>query len=281
MYFNIRKPPLCSQVLWNPVNFFFPRPTSNISASNRSPIPSPSSPQQFSSSGHTRSQDSSRPIPSIPPANNPRGEIIFSSCVDKSFREGYDCYHLAFEKKREEVVRQTNDRKRMERWRWVYKLPFWTLPLSSLPCPPSDLTGPDASMSPYSRNSSQSSRGRGTLEVGHHLVLPDPAVQCHRPGKGVGVVCRWPANKGQYARWGLDKEILLADELHPMMVARIWIGVMVAGMCVVTGGWESWMNKVTCECEPLKEVGLKDCPARVLPLSLKLVRISSTHITHI
>ena len=37
-------------------------------------------------------------------------------------------------------------------------------------------------------------------EVGHHLVLPDPAVQCHRPGKGVGVVRRSPANKGQYAR---------------------------------------------------------------------------------
>jgi len=68
-------------------------------------------------------------------------------------------------------------------------------------------------------------------EVGHHLVLPDPTVQCRRPGKGVGVIRRWPANKGQYARWGVDKgEILLADELHLMMVARIRIAVMVAGV---------------------------------------------------
>jgi len=70
-------------------------------------------------------------------------------------------------------------------------------------------------------------------EVGHHLVLLDPVVQCHRPGKGVGVVRRWPT-KGQYAHWGMDKgEILLADELHPMMVDRIRIGVMVAGVCAV------------------------------------------------
>ena len=166
MYFNTRKPPLRSQVLWNPVNFFFPRPTSNISASSRFPIPSPSSPQQFSSSGHTRSQDGSRPIPSIPPANNPRGEIIFSSRVNKSFREGYDRYRLAFEKKRGEVVRQIDDQKRMERWWWVYKLPFWTSPPSSSPRPLSDLAGPDTSISPYSRNSSQSSRGRGTPRSG-------------------------------------------------------------------------------------------------------------------
>lgn len=148
------------------MNFFFPRPTSNIPASNRFPMASPSSPQQFSSSGHTHSQDGSRPIPSIPPANNPRGEIIFSSRVDRSFREGYDRYRLAFEKKREEVVRQINDQKRMERWWWVYKLPFWTSPPSSSPRPSSDPAGPDASMSPYSRNSSQSSRGRGTPRSG-------------------------------------------------------------------------------------------------------------------
>ena len=148
------------------MNFFFPRPTSNISASSRFPIPSPSSPQQFSSSGHTRSQDGSRPIPSIPPANNPRGEIIFSSRVNKSFREGYDRYRLAFEKKRGEVVRQIDDQKRMERWWWVYKLPFWTSPPSSSPRPLSDLAGPDTSISPYSRNSSQSSRGRGTPRSG-------------------------------------------------------------------------------------------------------------------
>lgn len=35
-------------------------------------------------------------------------------------------------------------------------------------------------------------------EVGHHLVLPDPAVQCHHPGKEAEVVHRCPV-KDRYA----------------------------------------------------------------------------------
>jgi len=34
------------------------------------------------------------------------------------------------------------------------------------------------------------------------------------------------------------------------------------------------MNKVTCECELLKGVGLKDYPTQVLPLFLELFPVS-------
>jgi len=42
----------------------------------------------------------------IPASTNPRGELIFSSRVDKSFREGYERYRAAFERRREEKARQ-------------------------------------------------------------------------------------------------------------------------------------------------------------------------------
>lgn len=39
-------------------------------------------------------------IPPIPPSQNPRGELIFSSRVEKSFRERYEYYREGFEKRR-------------------------------------------------------------------------------------------------------------------------------------------------------------------------------------
>ncbi|KAF6744332.1 hypothetical protein DFP72DRAFT_1078873 [Ephemerocybe angulata] len=41
-----------------------------------------------------------------PPASNPRGELVFSSRVDKSFRDGYERCRLAFERKRAEKARE-------------------------------------------------------------------------------------------------------------------------------------------------------------------------------
>lgn len=55
------------------------------------------------------------PIPPIPPSNNPRGELIFSSKVKPDFREGYEKYRAAFERRREE-------RKTLEsrgKWKWI------------------------------------------------------------------------------------------------------------------------------------------------------------------
>ncbi|KXN81988.1 hypothetical protein AN958_03335 [Leucoagaricus sp. SymC.cos] len=147
MYFNTRKPPLHSKFRWNPLSFFFPRPEHTHSTSPP-PSRSPSPP----TAGRNRSQSGSRPIPSIPPATNPRGELIFSSRVDKTFREGYVKYRTAFEKKREEAIRQINEQKRIERWWWLYKLRFWAPPPT-----PSSLIPPT-----FSRTvSNSSSRGRG------------------------------------------------------------------------------------------------------------------------
>jgi len=51
---------------------------------------------------------------SIPPSHNPRGELIFSSRVDKTFREGYERYRAAFERRREEKARE--EARRNARW---------------------------------------------------------------------------------------------------------------------------------------------------------------------
>lgn len=40
----------------------------------------------------------------IPPTRNARGEIVFSSRVDSNFREGYERYRNAFERKRREKL---------------------------------------------------------------------------------------------------------------------------------------------------------------------------------
>ncbi|KAK4054486.1 hypothetical protein OIV83_000980 [Microbotryomycetes sp. JL201] len=45
------------------------------------------------------------PIPPIPPAQNPRGEMIFSSRVSAAFREGYERYRGEWERRRAEATR--------------------------------------------------------------------------------------------------------------------------------------------------------------------------------
>jgi len=77
MHLNMRTPP--------PASFLFSRPTS--------PTPAPVPP---------RSPTNRRPIPPMPPTSNPRGELIFSSRVDRGFRDAYERYRAAFERRREE-----------------------------------------------------------------------------------------------------------------------------------------------------------------------------------
>ncbi|KAG6892617.1 hypothetical protein C0992_013210, partial [Termitomyces sp. T32_za158] len=98
MYFNVRKPPLRAKfnINYNPLAFFFPR-----DPPAPAPLPAPATAQR-------RTRDASPlpgtsiPIPAIPPATNPRGELIFSSRVDRAFREGYERHRAAFERRREE-----------------------------------------------------------------------------------------------------------------------------------------------------------------------------------
>jgi Spo7-like protein len=126
MYFNVRKPSLRSKISFNPLSFFFPRPDEKLSSqshSARSRSPSPTR-------SLSRSSSASRPIPSIPPATNPRGELIFSRRIDKNFRESYERYRSAFQRRREEKERAE------WRNRWLGKLLFWrTTPSPGLVVP--------------------------------------------------------------------------------------------------------------------------------------------------
>ncbi|KAJ7165152.1 hypothetical protein C8R46DRAFT_997738 [Mycena filopes] len=93
MYLNVRKPPLRSKFFPNPLSFFFPRPTQEPA--------SPSSPTSQNSRSTTPPRATgTTTIPPMPPTTNPRGELRFSSRVDRAFREGYERYRANFERKR-------------------------------------------------------------------------------------------------------------------------------------------------------------------------------------
>jgi len=143
MYLNVRKPPLRSKFYWNPLSFFFPRPQAPSLASSPSPPPSPSPPGTRS-----RSASTSRPMQAIPPAKSPRGELIFSSRVDKNFRESYERHRAAFERRREE--KEYLDWKKT----WCGILMFWQRPPMA--------TVAQQHPPPPSRTASTSSRSRGS-----------------------------------------------------------------------------------------------------------------------
>ncbi|OSD00571.1 hypothetical protein PYCCODRAFT_1479037 [Trametes coccinea BRFM310] len=104
MYLNMRQPPLRSKLPFNPFAFLFARPSSPPSSPT---VASPNRRARSPSPARTASarRSSSVPIPPIPPASNPRGELIFSSRVDRSFREAYERYRAQFERRREERER--------------------------------------------------------------------------------------------------------------------------------------------------------------------------------
>ena len=116
MYLNVRPPPL--RAPW-PFSLFFP---SRAPPEVHSPIPSPSQPTRG------RTNDSSAvsgspgrrgtTIPPIPPSTNPRGELIFTSRVDKHFKESYERYRAAFEKRRDErVMAEASTTTKL--WNWL------------------------------------------------------------------------------------------------------------------------------------------------------------------
>ncbi|ESK89235.1 hypothetical protein Moror_5183 [Moniliophthora roreri MCA 2997] len=130
MYLNVRKPPLRSKFYFNPLSFFFPRPDeqpatrrpesrTSTPRGSRASSPAPSDEESNHFRRRSPSQGKAITISPIPPANNPRGELIFSSKVDKQFRESYERYRSAFERKREEVARQERNA------RWWGRLMFW------------------------------------------------------------------------------------------------------------------------------------------------------------
>ncbi|KAI0752939.1 Spo7-like protein-domain-containing protein [Daedaleopsis nitida] len=146
MHLNMRQPPLRSMLPFNPFAFLFARPsspppvsptspTSSHSARRRSPSPSP---------GQNR-RSSSVPISPIPPASNPRGELIFSSRVDRSFRDSYERYRAQFERRKEERARAAYS----QTWLgWIHlKMPWMRhTPTATSPVPSSGNVTPSGSI---------------------------------------------------------------------------------------------------------------------------------------
>lgn len=111
MHLNTRRPPLHHLLL----SFLpsFVRPHLPATSTSTPTVPPPQTKQVRRASG-------SGVMPSIPPSSNPRGELIFSSRVDRGFREGYERYRSAFERRREEKERK----ERAGWWRlWRRKAP--------------------------------------------------------------------------------------------------------------------------------------------------------------
>ncbi|ODN78280.1 hypothetical protein L202_03927 [Cryptococcus amylolentus CBS 6039] len=85
------------------------RPSTTASPTSFKPsLPGKNLPSTLSPNATTKSRRPSvtpNVMATIPPSSNPRGELIFSSRVDRSFREGYERYRSAFERRREEKQR--------------------------------------------------------------------------------------------------------------------------------------------------------------------------------
>ncbi|KAL1760745.1 hypothetical protein FB107DRAFT_255907 [Schizophyllum commune] len=157
IFLNVRRPPLRTKFLSNPLSFLFERPDDDAATRPRSRSPS---------SARSKSPTGTLPIPTIPPAQNPRGELIFSSKVDRGFREGYERYRAAFEKRRQE-------KERMERARrWWGRLWFWRKPPPA-PVPASGQPAPRSrTPSGMSAASSTTSRRGGGSRSGTPPATP-------------------------------------------------------------------------------------------------------------
>ncbi|KAJ7050413.1 hypothetical protein C8F01DRAFT_1000827 [Mycena amicta] len=126
MYLNVRQPPLRSKIQLNPLGFFFARPVEDT------PTPSSTPSHSRTSSLSTKLGPGSStttlihipnapvPIPPMPPTTNPRGELRFSSRVDRAFRDGYERYRANFERRR--ALHEQQARQHLGSWWW----PRWS-----------------------------------------------------------------------------------------------------------------------------------------------------------
>ena len=170
MYLNMRQAP--RRFLYNPLSYLFPRPF---------PPPDRSAPQSRARSPSPtqlgRRSSSAVPMPSIPPTTNPRGELIFSSRVDRSFRDAYERYRAAFERTREKRERQAA----ASTWTgWLLQ----KMPWSRTPTPIADSS---TSTPSRSRVGSVAIRGRVGVQSSNVSLVPSrrstPA-QSPEPSRG-------------------------------------------------------------------------------------------------
>ncbi|KAF8752261.1 Spo7-like protein [Rhizoctonia solani] len=85
LHLNVRTQPISPPA---PFKYLFPRPTTATSPTTAQPL--------------RKGVIKKAQLNPIPPTNNPRGELIFSNRVDRSFREAYERYRSVWERKREE-----------------------------------------------------------------------------------------------------------------------------------------------------------------------------------
>ncbi|OCH87578.1 hypothetical protein OBBRIDRAFT_781390 [Obba rivulosa] len=149
MYLNVRQPPLRSKLPFKTLAMLFARPDTDVQPPHRASSPSRDSARR----------SSSVPISPIPPASNPRGELIFSSRVDRGFRESYERYRSAFERRREMRDRATYANTWIG-W-FLLKLPRMKKPTSALPSTGST-AGPGGSISRPSSGASHVSKSERT-----------------------------------------------------------------------------------------------------------------------
>lgn len=125
MYLNVRPPPYRFRTwLTSPLSVVFPslHPSTSAEPATSSPlgsmtVPGPRGRTSSPQSNRKSSQQSGPtpiPIPPIPPSSNPRGELIFTSRVDKHFKESYEKYRAAFERRRDEREREREREKEKE-----------------------------------------------------------------------------------------------------------------------------------------------------------------------
>ncbi|KIM85836.1 hypothetical protein PILCRDRAFT_347308 [Piloderma croceum F 1598] len=189
MYLNVRKPPLRSTLRLNPLSFLFSRPPEPQSPS--SPTRTAPTTTTTTATNTTTTTTTTTTIPPIPPTTNPRGELIFSSRVDRSFRESYERYRATFERRREERQRLARG---MTWWGWfVLKLPW-----SDKAQPTTGSSSPalgGAGMMHHTRTISANARGRasvGQTPSGSRRSSPGPGLRGGRRGGGTPPVRATP-----------------------------------------------------------------------------------------
>ena len=157
---------------YNPLSYLFPRPFSPPDRSTPQRRARSPSPTQLG-----RRSSSAVPMPSIPPTTNPRGELIFSSRVDRSFREAYERYRTAFERKRDERERQAA----ASTWTgWLLQKMPWNR--ASAPT-----TDSSASTPSRSRVGSVAVRGRVGVQSSNASLAPSRrSTPAHSPEPGRG-----------------------------------------------------------------------------------------------
>jgi len=171
MHLNVRHRPLRVSLFTKPLSYLSHRssPEEVISLPRRSPSPD-----------RRPKRGTSVPIPPIPPTSNPRGELIFSSRVDRVFRESYERYRSAFERMRDEreQYEATQTRLGWKMWPWNW--------FSPRPVPPPLQRGHSPTNSATLRDRATDSESAASTPSSSRRSSPVPGSLRRRKGNAGG-----------------------------------------------------------------------------------------------